>query len=216
MSAAEDQVIAVIQRGFERTPYPGDAYLQGSREGCEPYEETVPFAGRHWDGLPAEFLDGHYTALSFFSEGALRFFLPAYLIADVRRELQTADPVLTLAGPFEETRLTTQAGGREHTRRTGGLVLLNSRRYGAISFSDYARFRFSVFSREEAQAVVAYLQHRRSTDTDGIDTPAIDCALESFWRDRAKGAPTTDELERHVAAEQEYFRDLMRDRTDQD
>ncbi|MFB3853822.1 MAG: DUF6714 family protein [Vicinamibacterales bacterium] len=211
MSPRADEVIAQIRKAFARTPYPGDRYLQGSREGCEPEEETGPFAGRHWDNLAAEFLDGHYSALAFFSEGALRFFMPAFLVADLRGELQTADPVMTLARPFEETRVTVRAGSRDHERRTGGAALLNPRRYGAVSFSDYARFRLSVFSREEAGAVVAYLEYRRSIDTGGIDTPSIDLALESFWRERAEHAPTTEELERHVAAEQDYFRDLVSD-----
>lgn len=214
MSAKVDDVIAQVRKGFDRTPYPGDHYLQGSREGCEPYEETSPFAGRHWAALQAEFLDAHYCALSFFSEGALRFFLPAFLIADLRGRLQTADPVLTLASPFEETRLTTRAGGRDHERRTGGGALLNPKRYGAISFSDYARFRLSVFTREEAHAIVAYLEYRRSIDTEGIDTSSIDRALDSFWRDRAERAPAAEELERHLAAEQDYFRDLMADKRD--
>jgi hypothetical protein len=211
MGASNEDVLSTIRGGFRRTPYPGDAYLQASHEGCEPFEETSPFAGRHWADLGGDFLDVHYSALSFFSEGALRFFLPAYLVADLRGELRTADPVQTLAGAFEETRLIAKAGGREHERRAGGRTLVNPRRYGAISFADHARFRFSVFTREEAQAIVAYLEHRRSTDTDGIDKPAIDCALESFWRERAAVAPTADDLERQAAADQAYFRDMVDD-----
>ena len=46
-----------------------------------------------WRELGAAFLDEHAEALSFFSEAGFRFFLPAYLIADLRAELERADPV---------------------------------------------------------------------------------------------------------------------------
>lgn len=48
-------------------------------------------------------LDAHYSALSFFSEAAFRFFFPAYLIADLRGELRTADPLFHLTGGFSVT-----------------------------------------------------------------------------------------------------------------
>ncbi len=32
--------------------------------------------------------------------------------------------------------------------------MLNPRRYGAMTFADWARYRLSVFAREEAQAIV--------------------------------------------------------------
>ena len=45
-----------------------------------------------WKGIEASFLDTHAEALSFFSEAGFRFFLPAYLIADLRGHLSVADP----------------------------------------------------------------------------------------------------------------------------
>lgn len=88
-----ESVIDLIYAVFAGNPYPGDAFLLGSTEGCEPFEEVGPFQGRQdWQSLEADFLDAHYSALSFFSEAGLRFFLPAYLVADLRGELKTADP----------------------------------------------------------------------------------------------------------------------------
>ena len=78
------QVIEQIRQAFRETERPGDAFLQGSQEGCEPGESVAPFMGIvDWSQLDAEILDASYTALSFFSEGGFRYFLPAYLIADV-------------------------------------------------------------------------------------------------------------------------------------
>jgi len=39
----KDAVIATICKAFEQTEYPGDAFLLGSSEGCEPLEEVGPF-----------------------------------------------------------------------------------------------------------------------------------------------------------------------------
>ena len=83
MMLDKQSLIALIQQAFQETEHPGDAFLQGSDEGCEPAEVTAPFkGGRHWSQMDPALLDPNYTALSFFSEGGFRHFLPAYLIAD--------------------------------------------------------------------------------------------------------------------------------------
>ena len=53
-----------------------------------------------WSQLAPVVLDGHYDALSFFSEGGFRYFLPAYVIADLKDQLHTADPVFHLTNGF--------------------------------------------------------------------------------------------------------------------
>jgi len=196
-------VLAAIAEGFRATPYPGDAYIQGSSEGCEPFEEVQPFGGKDWRELDAAFLDAHYAALSFFSEGGFRYFLPAYLTADVRGLLATADPTFSLTHGFSDATVSLPAGGRTLVRRMGRSVLLNPRRYGAMTIHDYARYRLSVFTREEAVAIVAYLEHRRAADP--VDAAAIEAALETFWRERARSAPTADDLRRHLAEEEEML-----------
>ena len=207
MSLDPQTLIQRIREGFARTPYPGDAFLEGSTEGCEPADAVAPFRGAHdWAAVPSSVLDAHYTALSFFSEGAFRFFLPAYLVADVRGALKTADPVFHLTGGFHEIAIDVSAAGVVHTRRSGGAVPMNPRRYGAVSYEDYARFRLSVFAREECRAIVSYLEFRRERDTTGLDTQAIRAALAAFWIPRGEHAPMTEELERHVDEELRYYR----------
>ena len=62
---------------------------------------TGPFKGvAHWTQVDPAILDPNYTALSFFSEGGFRHFLPAFLIADLQGLLQTADPVFHLTNGF--------------------------------------------------------------------------------------------------------------------
>jgi 5-aminolevulinate synthase len=57
-------------------------------------------------------------------------------------------------------------------------------RYGAMTWSDYARHRLSVFTREEAKAIVSYMNCKREQDTTGLDKARIDAALQEFWLDR--------------------------------
>jgi hypothetical protein len=70
---------------------------------------------------------------------------------------------------------------------------------------DYARWRLSVFTREEASAIVAYLEFKRDLDPNVIDRTAIDAALKSFWLERARTAPQARSLEQHISEQQEYL-----------
>ena len=69
---------------------------RGSFDGCEPAEEVGPFTTiEDWRLAEPALLDAHYCALSFFSAGGFRFFIPAYMVADLRGQLLTADPCST-------------------------------------------------------------------------------------------------------------------------
>jgi hypothetical protein len=191
-----DDVIAQIREAFGANPYPGDAFLQGSFEGCEPDDEVGAFIGKtDWRKLDSTMLDGHYCALSFFSEAGFRFFLPAYLIADLRDELLTADPLFHLWHGFASISTDVPVGPRTFRRSSGGNALINPKRYGAMTWSDDARHRLSVFTREEAKAIVAYMTYKRDHGTTGLDTKHIDVALKEFWIDRAEHAPTHEMLD---------------------
>jgi hypothetical protein len=73
-----DAVIEIIHAAFDPDEHPGDLWLQGTFEGDEPYDEIGAFKGRHdWRTVESSFLDEHYTALSFFSEGGFRYYIPA-------------------------------------------------------------------------------------------------------------------------------------------
>jgi hypothetical protein len=95
-------------------------------------------------------------------------------------------------------------------------VLLNPRRYGAIVWRDHARFRLSVFSREEAAAIVSYLRWRADADRGGDDRRRIAVALEEFWVERARHAPTSAQLEAQIAEELAFQAALERDRSGHD
>lgn len=199
-------VINQIHAAFDGNLYPGDQFLQGSFEGCEPYEEVGSFKGvTDWKALKADMLDAHYDALSFFSEAGFRFFLPAYLIADLQEELHTADPLFHLTGGFCLQSAEIPTPTRVLSRKYGGEVPLNPKRYGAISFADYARFRLSVFTKEEARAIVAYLHCVRARSLHANDRYQIDTALNSFWLDRVQNAPSREDLRKHLQEEEEFI-----------
>ena len=206
----KQQVIELITQAFKETQHPGDAFLQGSQQGCEPAEVIAPFKGvNHWTEIDQAILDPNETALCFFTEGGFRHFLPAFLIADMQGHLQTADPVFHLTNGFAPDKtIEVPAGGRMHRRLTGKSTLINPRLYGAMTWHDYALQRLSVFTREEARAIVAYLEYRRDTDPHGINQEDINAALDQFWHRRKEVAPTQETLQRHLHAEAAYIKDL--------
>lgn len=205
-------IIEKIHSTFQELAFPGESFLQGSFDGEEPFDEVTPFREhKTWAAIESSFLDAHASALSFFSEAGFRFFLPAYLIADLKEELLTADPVFHLTHGFFDFTVKIPAGGRVFDVKSGKSTLINPRRYGAMTTNDYARYRLSVFTREEAGTIVAYLEYKRNHNPDGFDQPRIDAALELFWRERAHSAPPADSLQRHLADEKEYFEAIQSD-----
>lgn len=202
------RVIEHIRQAFCDTERPGDAFLQGSHEGCEPGESVAPFIGvTDWSKLNPTILDANYTALSFLSEGGFRYFLPAYLIADLQDRLQTADPVFHLTNGFSDKVVTLPAGPRVYEKTIGKSAFVNPLRYGAMTWHDHARCQLSVFMREEAGAILAYLEYKRDTDSHGLNAEEINAALDSFWRDRAANGPTHQSVRQHLKEEAEYLKD---------
>ena len=210
---SRDEVIEIIHGAFDPAAHPGDRWLQGSFEGCEPYEEAEAFKGRHdWRTLEPAFLDQHYTALSFFSEGGFRYYIPAYIVADLRDQLRTADPIFHLTHGFVDFSITMEVAGEPFVRSSGRTRLINPLRYGAITFLDYARQRLSVFCREEAAAIVAYLEFAREAPWHEDSRDAIDRAMADFWRARATEAPDRAALQRHNTEERAFSDAILRKR----
>jgi hypothetical protein len=202
----KEAVIEKIYSAFGSNGHPGEMFLQGSFDGCEPYEEVSPFKSRiEWKGIEADFLDAHAAALSFFSEAGFRFFLPSYLTADLYGQLSVADPVFHLTHGFSDTSVEVPAGERVVLVSSGKSAFVNPRRYGAATFYDYARYRLSVFTREEASAIVAYLRFKRDFDEGILDKESIDAALGSFWLEREQTAPSVESLKQHIAQQEEYL-----------
>lgn len=203
---SKEAVINAILDAFGSNEYPGDDYLQGSFEGSEPHEEIAAFKAKTaWKAIDRGFLDAHYAALNFFSEDGLRFYLPAYLVADIKDELKTADPFFVLTHGFSDITVEHRVKERVFLRKTGRNAFVNPRRYGGMTFYDYARFRLSIFTREEAKAIVAFLLYKRDSDPDKTETEQIDAEINEYWYERAADAPLAENLAQHLQEEDEYL-----------
>jgi hypothetical protein len=170
-----DALKDLIRNAFSKVDYPGDWCLRGSNEGDEPYLLEKEFAGKSdWRQLDPSFLDqapdGYGSALSFFSDEAFRFYLPAYLIADINGGLDRVTPVFHLTHGLTDDSKTEK---------------VNPRRYGERTWFETARYEFAVFDRAQAAAIVAYLEFMR--ERDEFSRAEIDQAIKNYWRDRLPG-----------------------------
>ena len=168
----KENVVAQINSAFAGVEYPGDWCLRGSNEGDEPYLLEQEFKGKtDWRFIDSQFLDqapdGYGSALSFFSDEAFRFYLPAYMIADIREQLDRSNPARHLTLGLDEA----SRGER-----------INPRRYGERTWFEHARHKFAIFGRDEVAAIIAYLTLRR--DADEFGRQRIDEALKNYWYER--------------------------------
>lgn len=164
-------IIAKIEHAFATVPYPGDGNLAAKSYGDEPAELEEEFRGkRDWRALDGKFLDqaprGWASALSFFSDEAFKFYLPAYLICDLRGELRA------LAPEFSLTVGLTQMGGSPKIAQA----------FGGGTMGDRARARFLNYDKPQVAAIVDYLWWKLS-EAEGYE-PTLEEALESYWLPR--------------------------------
>jgi hypothetical protein len=157
----------IICEAFCDVEYPGDEYLKGSNEGEEPYLLEDEFKGRNdWKTLDAAFLDqapdGYASALSFFSDEAFRFYLPAYLIADLDQQLRIVDPTFHLCFGLDDIH---------------GPQPINPRRYGDRTWWTEKQRKFALFSPVQAAAIAAYLKYKSTQDE--FQRPMIEQALQN-------------------------------------
>ena len=129
----------------------------------------------------------------------------------VNGQLSTADPLFHLTHGFYDIAVHVPKKGRVFVLRSGKSELLNPRRYGALTSYDYVRYHLSVFTREEASAIVAYLKYKRDFDPDIIEKERIDAALDLFWLERERTAPLAESLKKHIAEQEEYLAAISSD-----
>jgi len=162
------EIIAAIETAFQSVKYPGDSCLRNSNEGTEPFLLEDEFKGKdNRAELDPAFLDqapdGFSSALSFFSAEAFRFYLPAYLIADLRGQLESADPTFHLGHGLYSASANTK---------------INPARYGERTWGDYAKHRWSMFTPQQLLAIRLYLDHK--LEEDQVDY-FVEEAMVTFW-----------------------------------
>lgn len=161
----KDKLLEIIKQAFADNEYPGDDNLVDLSYDNEANLVRNHFVGQNdWTKLSPEFLDFE-GALSFFSDKAFRFYLPAFLIADINETLNFNDPAVRLCWP-----LTPQS---ENVK--------TAKIYGDGKISERAKKSFDEFSKEQVGAIVAYLNWKLSRDEFNF---TIKQALENYWLQR--------------------------------
>jgi hypothetical protein len=159
----------LILAAFADTPRPDDTDLKNSIEGNEPFLLEEEFRGKDdWRRLEPSFIDqapaGFGSALSFFSPAAFRYYLPAYLIAEIDGKLGRAQPTFHLWHGLDD--------------KTRG-EKVNPRRFGDWTWSEAVRERFAEFDKGEIEAIVAYLEY--AAVHDEFSRAEIDQAVRNYW-----------------------------------
>jgi hypothetical protein len=169
MDNERERLKAHVQDAFASTPRPDPSAIRGSNEGDEPFLLETEFRDApDWRGLEASFLDqapdGFGTALCFFSGDAFRYYLPAYLLADLDDALRQADPVFHLWHGLDDEK-------RQQP--------VNEQRFGGWTWYEAVAERFQGFTAAEVGAIVAYLRYKAARDE--FVRPKVEQALRSFW-----------------------------------
>jgi hypothetical protein len=108
------------------------------------------------------------TALSFLSDEAACFYIPAFIAADLRGELKRAEPAFHLTHGFDNFSRDQPIGPR-----------------APETWTEHGKQRWSHLTSEQACAIVRYLEWRIAKD--GMDVACAESeALSAFWYDRAK------------------------------
>jgi hypothetical protein len=169
-----NELISKIEQAFADVTYPGDDDLTDSTYGEEPAALVEEFRGKiDWRQLDDEFLDqapdGWGSALSFFSDNALRFYIPAYMIADIRGRLNSSDPAFRLCASL------TPLGGKRKIAKI----------WGGGTMGERARAEFACYDTQKVSVIVAYLWWKLES-LGGYDE-IIEQALENYWLERNGG-----------------------------
>lgn len=156
----DDQEVAALKRlihaAFADVAYPGDGQLVAQASYGDEYSlAEEAFRGLDdWRTLDPTYLDtslnGWGSALAFFSPPAFRFYLPAYLLADLDKPLEQGSPYVTLCFGL------TAADQADPTSRSTRKQAQS--RAGQTAFALRSQ-RFADFTPLQAAAVVGYLRH---------------------------------------------------------
>lgn len=167
-------LIEMIETSFADVQFPGDDDLTDSTYGEEPALLIEEFSDKvDWRVLTTDLLNkspgGYGSALSFFSYRSLRFYLPAYLIADIEDRLESiSDPAFRLCVNV------TPGGGKQKLAKV----------WGGGTMGDRDKAGFDLFSPKQVSAIAAYLWWKLES-VGGYDE-VIEQALINYWLPRAE------------------------------
>ena len=170
VQSKREHLISLIHEAFKKARYPGDDDLTRSRYGDEPFLLVQEFTGKtQWQVLDSKFIDlapdGFASALSFFSDRAFCFYIPAYMIAELNRELGSASVIFHLTHGLDN----------ESKNKP-----LDDER----TWFDCVKERFSHFTKDQVQAIVAFLEFCEPQTYYGFYRESINESLNNYWLNR--------------------------------
>lgn len=148
-----------LERAFPPRPIePEGAFAEwgGTYVDAEAFRAGV--RGKRWPEIDASFLERHHDALMFFGPSSIAEYLPAYVVALIRR-----DPALSAMPSFLLGALTREGDGQR--------------------FDDRFRALTAAQRRAIARALAAY-----ETELAGSSRqPDVSAALDGYWRSQVGG-----------------------------
>lgn len=161
------KLIEKITTAFADLPFPGNDNLVGPSYGEEPMLVKEHFSNQSSrESLTPEFIDLD-GAFAFFSNEAFRYYISVFMIADISEKLDFNNPVIRLCWP-----VTPQSENQKIAEVHGG---------GTIG--ERAKACFELFTQEQVQAIIAYLNWKLEEDEDDL---LIKQALENYWLKHAE------------------------------
>jgi hypothetical protein len=182
MPSSGDAIVEELKAAFPSTREGQFVPMVNSVQGDEPLQVEADFTDKDdWTKLLPEWLDatpdGLASALSFLGDEAIRFYIPAYLAADLMGALHRVDPTFTLVHGFDAMSRGQRVWPQKEETWTG-----------------FARARWDGLTQDQATAIVHYLEWRIERDGLDIEHSAVE-ALAAYWYARAAGLqpdlPTT-------------------------
>lgn len=182
------ELILQIRSAFDATPCPSNEEICEYSDNSELAEYIFMLGSTDWKTLHPDFLANYQTALSFITPQAFRYFLPAYMIADLMQPempeaLKLGDLLFDLAYGFadEEHKRAYRALDEDEAELYGEELLraqeaLDSR----IPFDsfEHAAKKCSLFNARERGAIIQFLRYK-ATDEDR--KAIIELALKHYW-----------------------------------
>lgn len=145
-----------------------------SNEGEEPDLLDKEFSHRpRIDNVKSDFLDqapdGYGSALSFFADEAFRYYIAAYMVAELTDGLEQSDVVFALTFGLDDSSYSEK---------------VNPLRFGEQRWIDHSTSKFSMFDSAQLSSIIAFLENRSRVDE--FSAPSINQALNRYWRPRLK------------------------------
>ncbi len=167
-----ESIIAQIRAAWNKLDPP--FRIVSSDESEEPELLNREFSHRpRIEEVTSEFLDqspdGYGSALSFFADEAFRYYVAAYMIADLSDALERADVVFALTHGLDDS---------SYAER------INPLRFGEQRWIDHATSKFSMFDSAQLSSIIAFLEYKSVEDE--FEAPSINQALIRYWRPRLK------------------------------